>query len=510
MTVAVTIKPLNLVAVNSARFAELHSLISAQTGGYYTASTSGEKYPSWWCMAMAYAYEQTGTASYLTDVMNEFNYIKTAANADGILVDPTSSAVERDWAFRTIWHLLIAGRLLRLAGDRTDAQTIISQCDTWAQDWYSKINSGSPNRNVTQNGWDASNATGAPAWAASTLYYRGQRRAGGTNVFEAQTNGLSNTSAPTWPTTIGATVTDRDVIWKCVQSCTPWAATNPQSLGDIVIPTTANGYSYRCITPGTTGSTQPTWPTTQQATVTDGTVTWRCVATTQPCSFGTYNSTSPYTGQNTPTFDFNQEAEEALMWALFITEPMSAYYTSQATPQARIMQITSLATAYQASGGKIPIGDPISPTDGRCVYDNRYATYSLFTLSIVYQLAQAYCHADLLTLITAGLNWIDTVYGTEPLVGAHYDTSYTLQLTDICERIMAYRLLNKAPSYGADIDYTGAFSNPFSSDQVGYYQALSPPGTMIAAIQARNMFDTAAVRQALAGTVIPGHFFMGM
>jgi hypothetical protein len=44
----------------------------------------------------------------------------------------------------------------------------------------------------------------------------------------------------------------------------------------LVQPTVANGFVYRCIVAGTTGSTQPTWPTTVGATVADGTVTWEC------------------------------------------------------------------------------------------------------------------------------------------------------------------------------------------------------------------------------------------
>lgn len=58
-----------------------------------------------------------------------------------------------------------------------------------------------------------------------------------------------------------------------------WAANTAKSLGDVVKPTTQNGYEYVCITAGTTNDTEgePTWPTTEGATVTetDG-VAWLC------------------------------------------------------------------------------------------------------------------------------------------------------------------------------------------------------------------------------------------
>lgn len=53
-----------------------------------------------------------------------------------------------------------------------------------------------------------------------------------------------------------------------------WAATTAVVLGALKLPTVGNDHYYRCKTGGTTGSAQPTWPTTAAATVTDGTVVW--------------------------------------------------------------------------------------------------------------------------------------------------------------------------------------------------------------------------------------------
>jgi hypothetical protein len=55
-----------------------------------------------------------------------------------------------------------------------------------------------------------------------------------------------------------------------------WLASTAYLVGEYVQPTLAggNGHLYRCTIAGTTHSTEPTWPLTENATVTDGGVTW--------------------------------------------------------------------------------------------------------------------------------------------------------------------------------------------------------------------------------------------
>ena len=41
-----------------------------------------------------------------------------------------------------------------------------------------------------------------------------------------------------------------------------WLASTAYALGALVKPTTYNGHKYECTTAGTSGTTEPTWPTT--------------------------------------------------------------------------------------------------------------------------------------------------------------------------------------------------------------------------------------------------------
>ncbi|MBF0424671.1 MAG: hypothetical protein HQL66_02470 [Magnetococcales bacterium] len=56
-----------------------------------------------------------------------------------------------------------------------------------------------------------------------------------------------------------------------------WSATTAKAVGEIVKPGTGTHF-YRCTEAGSTGATEPTWPT-DGSTVTDGTVTWQDAGT---------------------------------------------------------------------------------------------------------------------------------------------------------------------------------------------------------------------------------------
>lgn len=54
-----------------------------------------------------------------------------------------------------------------------------------------------------------------------------------------------------------------------------WTLTTAFTFGAVVLPATKNGHRYVCSQGGTTAATEPTWPTRDGATVSDGTVIWR-------------------------------------------------------------------------------------------------------------------------------------------------------------------------------------------------------------------------------------------
>ncbi len=53
-----------------------------------------------------------------------------------------------------------------------------------------------------------------------------------------------------------------------------WTASTAYTAGQTILPDTANGHIYQCTTAGTSGTTEPVFPTTAGGTVTDGTAVW--------------------------------------------------------------------------------------------------------------------------------------------------------------------------------------------------------------------------------------------
>ena len=66
-----------------------------------------------------------------------------------------------------------------------------------------------------------------------------------------------------------------DELWVKTDDET-WAASTAYDLTEYVKPVVANSHSYECTTAGTSAGTEPTWPTTDELTVSDGTAVWTC------------------------------------------------------------------------------------------------------------------------------------------------------------------------------------------------------------------------------------------
>lgn len=85
----------------------------------------------------------------------------------------------------------------------------------------------------------------------------------------------SNEASGTNYTAGGATASSPTLT---VTAAASWGTSRANStaytVGQVVKPSSSNGYLYRCETAGTSGSSAPTYPTVFGGTVSDGTVTW--------------------------------------------------------------------------------------------------------------------------------------------------------------------------------------------------------------------------------------------
>ncbi len=138
-------------------------------------------------------------------------------------------------------------------------------------------------------------------WTASTPYSVGAlvypATANG-RYYRCISGGTSDSSEPTWPTD-RAQVTDNDVIWEDMGS-TGWSAATSYFTGDFVTPTTVNGHYYRCVGEGASNSSEPSWPT-DRSQVTDGTVIWEDMGA--PVSTWTPETSYAVGDLTTPTVD---------------------------------------------------------------------------------------------------------------------------------------------------------------------------------------------------------------
>lgn len=75
----------------------------------------------------------------------------------------------------------------------------------------------------------------------------------------------------------GATLAGVSVSVVAAASLAAWAGTTAYRVGQVRRPISSNGFIYRCIEAGTSGGSEPAWPTTVGETISDGTVTWACV-----------------------------------------------------------------------------------------------------------------------------------------------------------------------------------------------------------------------------------------
>ena len=94
--------------------------------------------------------------------------------------------------------------------------------------------------------------------------------------------------------------------------CQTWASGINPDVGDLFVPTIDNGYQYyNTVSGGKTGSTEPTWPTTFGATVTDGTCTWTNAG--QSGVFEGFGPLDHYKQAAAPTSGYHRQS--AVVWS---------------------------------------------------------------------------------------------------------------------------------------------------------------------------------------------------
>ena len=129
----------------------------------------------------------------------------------------------------------------------------------------------------------------------------------------------------------GLTVSGQSVTKVAANSWAQVAATSTAyTVGQIVRPSSGNGYVYACAVAGTSGGSAPTWPTVLNTTVTDGGVTWTCI------------------GRGAVVFTCTSPA-----WAVFSAGPFTYAVMADTTPGSSATNPLILAWAFgsPATGG---------------------------------------------------------------------------------------------------------------------------------------------------------------
>ena len=383
-------------------------------------------YPGPILMGAAYiaAVDSSRRATALSKLSTWWTYLQTKIDAHHIWAGrPTY--VYRDDHFRMVMHLMICVRLLRqITGDST-ADTIrasmVAEANAMGKaaiDYWSTFDFG----DTKGFGGDWPTVAGATAWAATTSYNSSHVRrptvANG-RIYRCIVPGTSGGSEPTWPTTTRGIVQDGTVYWQeCTSDITAWAANTAYVVGDIRVPTTRNNRTYVCTVAGTShASTEPTWPTTTGGTVTDGTVTWKETSGAGSIFYAQYNIAYPYLGASGAAVDLNQTSEIAAALALLYNDPEATdFYTGGGSRTAALALINSHAGKTAACVVSSG-GIPVQNT-GEVRFDTVYGSFTLHTMAVtVKEMGGLSWNPQVYAFVKNGLDWLDANWQTEPNIG---------------------------------------------------------------------------------------------
>ncbi len=101
----------------------------------------------------------------------------------------------------------------------------------------------------------------------------------GGNKFMAMNAGTSGAVEPVWPAAFGATVVDGTITW--INAAQDWAPGRTYTAGmiaeSVIVSVYRIGFNFQATTSGTSGATEPVWPTTPGGTVNDNGVIWKAI-----------------------------------------------------------------------------------------------------------------------------------------------------------------------------------------------------------------------------------------
>ena len=129
------------------------------------------------------------------------------------------------------------------------------------------------------------NAADVTNWKPSTAYLAGDHASASTHMI-AMNAGTSGTVTPICGA-VGTTVVDGTITWLCGTAF--WTASTTYTAGMVINSNPRVGFLYQAQNSGTTGATQPVWPTEPGGTVVDNGVTWQAIGWPQ----GTFRGCNP-------------------------------------------------------------------------------------------------------------------------------------------------------------------------------------------------------------------------